>query len=376
MFALGGMGKADDYSSAIDFVGLGMRQNAITNFTNRLFIKPFTMKWWLKVLLTLLAGGTLVYFAGPNPNTPEYNTTLPAVPTSVSALENDINIEEGSHKLRLNNQARIVWYDSLQRQTDYAIVYLHGFSASQEEGNPAHRTIAKQFGCNLYLSRLAEHGIDTSEQLMNLTADNYWESAKRALAIGKQLGKKVILMGTSTGGSLALKLAATFPEDVAGLILYSPNIAINDPKAWLLNNPWGLQIAQKVKKSNYIDPEDTRDIYKQYWNKPYRLEGAVALKEFLETALTNETFEAVKQPVLTLYYYKDEEHQDQVVKVSAMKEMVAALATPAADKREIAMPKTENHVLGSPIKSKDVEGVIAETKKFLEEVMKMKVVNS
>ena len=47
----------------------------------------------------------------------------------------------------------------------------------------------------------AEHGIDTVDALINLTADEYWESAKQALAIGKQLGKKVILMGTSTGGN-------------------------------------------------------------------------------------------------------------------------------------------------------------------------------
>ena len=120
---------------------------------------------------------------------------------------------------------------------------MHGFSASQEEGNPVHRNIAKQFGCNLYLSRLAEHGIDTTDALINLTADKLWGSSKQAYAIGKQLGNKVILMGTSTGATEALQLAATY-SDVAGIILLSPNIAINDPNAWLLNNRWGLQIAR------------------------------------------------------------------------------------------------------------------------------------
>jgi len=76
------------------------------------------------------------------------------------------------------------------------------------EGDPVHQNIAKQFHCNLYLARLAEHGIDTTEDLMNLTAEAYWESAKLAYAIGKQLGKKVILMGTSTGGTLALQKEA------------------------------------------------------------------------------------------------------------------------------------------------------------------------
>ncbi len=252
---------------------------------------------------------------------------------------------------------------------------MHGFSASQEEGNPAHRTIAKKFGCNLYLSRLAEHGIDTSDQLLNLTADNYWESGKEALAIGKQLGKKVILISTSTGGTLALKLAATFPNDVFGLILYSPNIAINDSKAFLLNNPWGLQIARKVKNSNFNTPSDSREIYKQYWNTPYRLEAAVALEELLETTMTEATFKAVHQPTLALYYYKDEQHQDTVVKVSATQQMMKKLGTPINRKREVPMPKTEDHVIGSPIKSKDVEGVIRETEKFMIEVLKMKVVN-
>ena len=333
------------------------------------------MKWWIKVLITLLVMGIIVYAVGPKPTTPIYDATLTKVPTSKSALENYIANNEAKHKLRPNNEARIVWADSLQQPTDYAIVYLHGFSASQEEGNPAHRTIAKKFGCNLYLSRLAEHGIDTSDQLLNLTADNYWESGKEALAIGKQLGKKVILVSTSTGGTLALKLAATYPNDVFGLILYSPNIAINDSKAFLLNNPWGLQIARKVKNSNFNTPSDKREIYKQYWNTPYRLEAAVALEELLETTMTEATFKAVHQPTLALYYYKDEQHQDTVVKVSATQNMMKQLGTPTYQKREVPMPKTEDHVIGSPIKSKDVEGVIRETEKFMVEVLKMKVIN-
>jgi hypothetical protein len=29
-------------------------------------------------------------------------------------------------------------HDTLKQETDYAVVYLHGFSASQEEGDPLH----------------------------------------------------------------------------------------------------------------------------------------------------------------------------------------------------------------------------------------------
>lgn len=328
---------------------------------------------WLKILLYILGVLIIVYLFGPQPDTPKYATAMPLVPPTAE-LEKFIAANEAIHKLRLNNEARIVWTnDSLKQKTEYAIVYIHGFSASQEEGNPVHRNIAKQFGCNLFLSRLAEHGIDTTEQLMNLTADNYWESVKEALAIGKQLGNKVILMGTSTGATQALQLAATYSNDVAALVLYSPNIAINDNNAWMLNNHWGLQIARLVKGGNYNDPTDDRPIYKQYWNKPYRLEAIVALEEMLETTMTKKTFKKIKQPVLLLYYYKDEQHQDDVVKVSAIKEMFTQLATDTINKRAIALPNTGNHVMASPIKSKDVESVERETKKFLEEVIHLKV---
>ncbi|MEO6732279.1 MAG: alpha/beta fold hydrolase [Ferruginibacter sp.] len=328
---------------------------------------------WLKRLLIVVVLLGVIYLIGPNPATPEYDTAMPVVPP-ISHLEKFVAANEAIHKLRTNNEARIVWAnDSLKQKTDYAMVYLHGFSASQEEGNPVHRNVAKSFGCNLYLARLAEHGIDTSEQLANLTVANYWKSAQQALAIGRQLGNKVILMGTSTGGTQAIQLAATYPNDVAALILYSPNIAINDPNAWILNNPWGLQIARLVKKGNYNIPEDNRPIYRQYWNKPYRLEATVALEEMLETSMNKETFVKVKQPTLMLYYYKDEQHQDPVVKVSAMKKMFTELGTADSLKRELALPATGNHVIASPIKSQDIVSVERETKRFLQDVIHMPI---
>lgn len=325
----------------------------------------------MKILLAVVLSLVIIYAAGPAPSKAVYNSELPKVPEA-SQLDAFVASKEKAHKLRVNNEARIVWAnDSIHQPTDVAIVYLHGFSASQEEGNPVHRNIARYFGCNLYLSRLAEHGIDTSEQLMNLTPEKYWESAKEALAIGMKLGKKVILMGTSTGGTQALQLAAQFPNQVQALILYSPNIAINDDKAFLLNNPWGLAIARTVKKSHYITPEDQRPIYKQYWNSPYRLEAAVALQEMLETTMNDSTFRKVHQPLLLLYYYKDETHQDPIVKVSAMKDMFEKIATPNQLKQAIPLPNAGNHVLASPIKSGAVPEVEQATRQFLEQVMKL-----
>ena len=331
------------------------------------------MRFLKRLLIVLIVLG-IVYFVGPHPSHPVYAKELPTVPAIASGLETFITQQESQHKIKKDNEARIVWAnDSLKQKTEYAIVYLHGFSACQEEGNPVHRNLAKQFGCNLYLSRLSQHGIDTTDALYGMTAENLWESAKQAYAIGKQLGNKVILMGTSTGGTLALQLAAAYPE-IAGLVLLSPNIAINDPNAWLLNDPWGLQIARLVKGSKLNTAGKDSPEYKQYWNKQYRLEATVQLEEMLETTMNKATFESVKQPTLTLYYYKDEKNQDPVVKVSAMKEMMTQLGTAANLKKMVAIPEAGSHVLGSPIQSKDIVSVEKEAVDFLKTTLQLKPV--
>ena len=326
-------------------------------------------KRWLLFAIPIIL--LVLYLVGPSPKSPVYDTSLPTVPSEPTALETYVHNREMQHKLKPNNEARIVWADSAHQKTEYAIVYLHGFSASQFEGSPTHTNIAQRYGCNLYLTRLAEHGIDTTDVFMNLTAEKYWESVKEAYAIAKQLGNKVIVMGTSTGGTNALQLAANYPE-IAGVVLLSPNIAINDPNAWVLNNHWGLQVAHLVTKSDYRTASDTRPTYKQYWNYNYRLEGAVALEEYIETTMTNETFQKVKQPLLLLYYFRDEQHQDPVVKVSAMLEMFQHLGTDSSHREAIAMPKTGDHVIGSPFKSGDALGVQKNIEQFLESKLGLK----
>jgi pimeloyl-ACP methyl ester carboxylesterase len=206
--------------------------------------------------------------------------------------------------------------------------------------------------------------------MINLTADEYWESAKEALAVGEQLGTKVILMGTSTGGTLALQLAAAYPEKIAALVLLSPNIAINDPNAWLLNDPWGLQIARLVSGGKYIDvKEDYGPLYRQYWYPKYRLEAAVALEELVETTMNDRTFGAVKQPVGLFYYYKDKVHQDSTVKVSAELSMFNELGTPANLKYKEAIPEAGTHVIGSSVRSHDVPGVEKGVSHFLYDIV-------
>lgn len=169
-------------------------------------------------------------------------------------------------------------------------------------------------------------------------------------------------------------LAAEYPDDVYGLINLSPNVALRDPAAFLLNDPWGLQIARMVMGGNYRewipDPERAK-----YWNGKYRLESLTQLEELVESSMTEETFAKIKQPTLTLFYFKNEKEQDTEVSVSAMLKMNAQLATPDSLKVMVSMPKAGAHVIGSSIVSKDVEGVYREIEKFTIEKLHLKPIN-
>jgi len=305
---------------------------------------------------------------------------MPTVPAEPEELEAYISQQESKHQVKPDNEARIVWFDSTKQKTPYSVVYLHGFSASQEEGDPVHTSFAKKFGCNLYLARMADHGLDTVERLLNFTADRFWESSKDALAIGKAIGEKVIVMSTSTGGTAALVLAANFQDDVAALINLSANIAINNPAAGLLNKPWGLQIARQVVGSNYSDtsaiPGVDEALRAKYGYVKYRLESVVELQEMVDSKMNNETFSKVTQPTLNLYYYKNELEQDPTVKVSAILDMHKMLGTPEDLKEAIAIPEAGTHVIGCYYRSGDLESVQLAMENFAIEKLMMNPVSS
>jgi len=320
-----------------------------------------------------------IYFLGPEPDKPVWDKTMPVVPQEPHELEQYIAANEVRHRIKPDNEARIVWADSSKKKTPYSVIYLHGFSASQGEGNPVHIQFAKEFGCNLFLARLADHGIDTTEQLLYFTPDRWWASSKEALAIGKAIGEKVIVMSTSTGGTMALVLAAEYPSDVFALINMSPNIALFHPLAFISNDPWGVQIARMVVHGNYnvSQPKPGRDerLHVKYWNDRYRLEAVSQLEEMLEDKMTPETFQKVRQPCLSLYYYKNEAEQDSTVRVRAILEMDHQLGTPDSLKEAIPIPEAGDHVMGSYISSKDVASVQREIEKFALEKLHLEPVS-
>jgi alpha-beta hydrolase superfamily lysophospholipase len=179
-------------------------------------------------------------------------------------------------------------------------------------------------------------------------------------------------MGTSTGGTLGLQLAADFPEYVEGLILYSPNIRINNGAAFLLSKPWGLQIGRKVTGGKYrVTNEDFDSKECQYWYCKYRMEAVIYLQQLVDATMKKSTFNRVTTPVFLGYYYKDEDNQDETVKVSAMLKMYEQLGTSSDRKVKVAFPDAGDHVIACELTSGAVDEVIRETVKFGEEVLNL-----
>lgn len=331
-------------------------------------------KLYILFFLLLVAG---TYFVGPKPPKAELNRDLPSLPSGGKNLELFIAKKEAGFNVKPDNEARIIWAEEgTKSRTEYALLYLHGFSASWMEGYPANIEFARYFGMNAYFPRLASHGLETEEPLIDMTPDYLWESAKEAMMVARSLGKKIIVMGTSTGGTLALMLAAEFPEYVDGLILYSPNIRINNSSAFLLARPWGLQIARAVTKNRYRVTEDDVDSKNcQYWYCQYRLEGVVYLQQLVDAAMKKETYERVTVPVFLGYYYKDEENQDQTVRVDAMLKMFNQLGTSVGKKVEKSFPEAGDHVIASELTSGAVREVLQETIRFGKDVLELEPSN-
>jgi pimeloyl-ACP methyl ester carboxylesterase len=331
------------------------------------------MKRFLKILGILAVALVLVYILGPKPAKPVLNNDLPVVSTDISMAESYVLQNDSGLVLKPDNQSRIVWAnDSLKKKNPYVLLYLHGFSASWYEGFPANVAFAKHFGMNAYFPRLASHGIETDDALIDMTPDRLWESAKQALMVARILGEKVIVMSTSTGGTLGLKLAAEFPEMIYGLILYSPNIRINNGAAFILPKPWGLQIGRKVNGGLHrVTNENFDSKVCQYWNCKYRMEAVVYLQQLVVSTMKKETYKKVKIPVFMAYYYKDKTHQDETVRVDAMLDMFDQLGTAESERVEMAFPEAGNHVIGCELTSESYNEVLAETVKFGENVLKI-----
>lgn len=324
------------------------------------------------VLKTLLASVVLlgsIFLLGPTVDAPEIKKALPQLEISIEELPQWVlEREKQFPNIKEDNASKLIFADSLPQKTEYAIVYLHGFSGSAEDAAPVHREVAKAIGANIYLPRLYAHGLESDEAMLEYTGEKYLDSAREALAVGHLLGEKVILMGTSTGCTAALTLAA-YHSKIAALVLYAPNIRIAHPMDFVATLPWGLQFVRLISGGNYNVIADSRPIKRQYWTWKYRLEAVIQMQKLLETAMIPETFKRITIPTFSGFYYKNETEQDPVVSVAAMRRMFHELGTPTSLKEEQAFPNAGAHEIACHIVTDNYDEVKIATLNFLNRVL-------
>lgn len=193
--------------------------------------------------------------------------------------------EANETDLRAGDQRRIDWADPVRRhRTPLAIVYLHGFTASPQEISPVPEQVAQTLRANLYFARMPGHGHRNPEALRTPTLSDWINEGIEALAIGEALGERVIVIGTSTGGTLGLWLAAagkTAKPDA--LIMVSPNFKPRRRFAALLLWPWFARVVPRIV-GEWLSWKPVNEAHSAHWNIRYPVAATVPMMQLVVLA--------------------------------------------------------------------------------------------
>ena len=281
----------------------------------------------------------------------------PSIPDDLDAY-----IREGESKtpdLKPEVQKEIIWAHEDKRTTEYAIVYLHGFSSSRKEVSPLFENVAKELGANLFFTRFKGHGSQTGELLNTVDQDDWMKDALEAREIGKRIGHKLIIAGTSHGGLLATWLAAqqSGAEPVM-FILISPNYHPRDPRTNLLSAPWARQLLPLIYGShrNWTAQNSGHDFF---WNTRYPVHALFPMMAQVNY-ITATCPKKVTSPTLVFYSTEDstvDPHliEDVFEQFLSQKKLLVSIENPGDQ---------DNHILAgdilSPYTTEEIEKTILE----------------
>jgi alpha-beta hydrolase superfamily lysophospholipase len=213
--------------------------------------------------------------------------------------------EEARHAdLRPGTEKRIAWADPARpNPTRLAVVYLHGFAATRQETAPLAERVAQVLHANLYEARLTGHGRGPAA-LAEARLEDWLDDVDEARAIAHRLGDRTVLIGTSTGATLALLWALDGSEDLAACVLISPNLGPRDRRAELMNWPLARYFAPLVQGRSYGWTPVNSD-HARLWTTRFPVRAlvpmAAAVKKARRAALSR-----LRPPTLVLYSPRDQ----------------------------------------------------------------------
>jgi len=273
----------------------------------------------------------------------------PALPETLAELSPWLAEREAQvPALRPAAAKGIVWADAeAPARTPLAVVYLHGYSATRVEMAPLADSVAAALGANLYYPRLRGHGRD-GPAMAEARPEDWLRDTREALAIAARLGERIVVIGTSTGGTLGLWAAAEAPERaaLAGLVLLSPNFAPANPRSRLLTAPWGAWLARLVQGPEYRW-EPANDEQAAGWTTAYPTAALPRMMALVDGVNRPELLARIEAPTLVLYA-----PGDQVIDIEALEAGFATIGAPI--KQRIAIEDSEapsQHVIAGDILS-------------------------
>ncbi len=269
---------------------------------------PSRRHWFspLRVALAALLLALLAYALGPtNAFGPEVPTARPAPPTELTQLDPWLAAQEAAHPdIRPGLAKGVVWHGAPGQRTPWAVVYLHGFTASRLETAPLAEQVAARLGANLFHTRLSGHG-RSPQALGEATVQDWLADGLEALRIGRALGEQVLVVGVSTGATLATWLAQR-PEgrDGVSYAFVSPNFGPKNKTSELINLPWGRQLALALEGDMRGQPSaDPREHHA--WTQRYPTQALFPMMALVKRVRDSD-LSAVTAPVLVLYSPDDQ----------------------------------------------------------------------
>lgn len=204
--------------------------------------------------------------------------------------------------LRPEAEKEIVWaYPASRAKTPLAVVYIHGFSASKGETRPLADVVARELGANLFFTRLSGHGRN-SAAMAEPTVGDWIDDFAEAMAIGRAIGERVVVIGTSTGATLATVGAsrADLSKDLAALVAISPNFGLRNWRSFLLTIPFARDLLPWLGPETY----GTVGAVSGVWTLSYPTVALLPMARLVELA-DRLDLSAIGTPALFLYSPRD-----------------------------------------------------------------------
>jgi alpha-beta hydrolase superfamily lysophospholipase len=311
------------------------------------------LRRFLFALAALAAAALGLWAAAPTDRLPRQAEILPAFPPDLptATIDDWLRAREGVFDdLVPGTEKTVVWADEAGGRTPFALVYLHGFSASRAEIEPVPQRVARALGANLFLTRLAGHG-RPGAALGQVTTADWALDLDEAVGLGRRLGTRVILVGTSTGGTLAA-LAATDPalaRDVAGVVLVSPNFGLQSGMAWMLDLPFAARwLPALMGEERSFAPQNAD--HARYWTTTYPTTALFPMRAVQRQAGAADYAEAT-MPLLVLLA-----EGDRVVSPAATRAALASWGGPVRIEVIEGADDPDQHVIAGRILSPATTG--------------------